>query len=416
MNFDNPAPSIQIALLVLAAVGVVWLFGQLMELIVFFWDTILIFFLAWLLTFTLRPLVDALSQDHAVTDPTGNVPLWERLGRWRGSRGLVTTVVYTALLLVLLTAGILVIPVAVTQFGQLAGRLPAYGAEVIAFFQQLQANNPVWLERLSQQAGEFGVNLEDAYRSIDLVGSAQSIAARLAQNTLGVATGFATVLADMFLVMIISFYMTLDTPRLSRGFIGIVPQRWQDECEVLFKSVDRTFGGFIRSQLLMALISTLGTLVVMQAAGLGFVVVVSLFAGLVMLIPYIGAPIALFLPTLIALFQSGLTPAILVFLALLALQQLVLHIMMPRIMSETMGMHPLMVFAALFIGVRVAGFWGALFGIPVVGVLAAMLNHIYTRNVLGVLAAGPQPPAVQTEANTPSEAPARVLEEREARS
>lgn len=416
MNFDDPAPSLRIALLILAAVGVVWLFGQLLELIVFFWDTILTFFLAWLLTFTLRPLVDALAQDGAEAYRSAGPSWLERLGRWRGSRGLVTAVVYTAVLLVLLTAGILVIPVAVSQFGQLAGRLPAYGGDVIAFFQRLQAENPVWLERVNQQASQFGVNLEDAYQSIDLVGGAQSIAARLAQNTLGIATGFATILADMFLVLIISFYMTLDTPRLSRGFIGMIPERWQDEVEVLFDSVDRTFGGFIRSQLLMAVISTLGTLVVMQLAGLGFVIVVSLFAGLIMLIPYIGAPIALFLPTLIALFQSGLVTAVLVFLVLLALQQLVLHVLMPRIMSQTMGMHPLMVFAALFIGVRVAGFWGALFGIPVVGVLAAMLNYIYIRNVLGAVPASTSPPPASDFESPRSETLAPALGEREAQS
>jgi predicted PurR-regulated permease PerM len=414
MNLDDPAPSLRIGLAILAAVGVVWLFSQLLELIVFFWDTILTFFLAWLLTFTLRPLVDTLAQDSSEAQQPADPSWLNRLGRWRGSRGLVTVVVYTAVLLVLLTAGILVIPVAVSQFGQLAGRLPAYGGEVIAFFQRVQADNPIWLERLNQQASEFGVNLEDAYQSIDLVGGAQSIAARLAQNTLGIATGFATVLGDMFLVLIISFYMTLDTPRLSRGFIGMVPERWQDEVEVLFASIDRNFGGFIRSQLLMAMISTLGTLVVMQLASLGFVIVVSLFAGLIMLIPYIGAPIALFLPTLIALFQSGFVTSVLVFLALLTLQQIVLHIMMPRIMSETMGMHPLLVFASLFIGVRVAGFWGALFGIPVVGVLVAMLNYIYTRNVLGLVPAATAPTLAPEFESPRSETPAPSLEEREA--
>lgn len=193
----------------------------------------------------------------------------------------------------------------------------------------------------------------------------------------------------------------------------MVPARWQDEVEVLFESIDRNFGGFIRSQLLMAVISTLGTLVVMQLAGLGFVIVVSLFAGLIMLIPYIGAPIALFLPTLIALFQSGFITAVLVFLALLALQQLVLHIMMPRIMSETMGMHPLLVFAALFIGVRVAGFWGALFGIPVVGVLVAMLNYIYTRNVLGLVPTSTSPEPASGFDSPRSETLTPALGERE---
>lgn len=388
MNFDEWSPALRAALWILAVAGSVWLLGQLLTLIAFFWDIILLFFLAWLLSFTLGPVVDQVSKApvpraliHRLHENKQDV--WaERLAGWRLSRLLATLLVYAGLVILLITAIIFIVPIAVTQFGQLVSRIPAYGAEMLAFFQRLQTENPAWLERINAQASQFGVDLGEAYRSLNIVGSAQSVAGRLAQNTLGIAAGFASLLADLFLVIILSFYITLDTARLSRWIISSIPGQWQDECQALFYYVDRTFGGFMRGQLLMAVVSSLGTMIIMQLAGLNFVVAVSLFAGTVMLIPVIGAPIALFLPVMIALFQSGLTTAIAVFISIFALQQLVLHIMMPRILSQTMGMHPLLVFAALLGGVRVAGFWGALFGIPVVGVLATMLNHIYHRNVL----------------------------------
>lgn len=411
MNFDDWPSTVRAGLWILAVVGGVWLLGQLLALIAFFWDIILLFFLAWLLSFTLRPIVDHLSATpvprpliHRLHD--SGQPAWaERLAGWQLPRLGATMLIYTALVVVLITALIFIVPIAVTQFGQLVSRLPTYGTEALDFFQQVQTENPAWLERLNAQAAQFGVNLGEAYRSLNIAGSMQSVAGRLAQNTLGIAAGFASLVADLFLVIILSFYFTLDTPRLSRWFINMIPVRWQDECQILFMSVDRTFGGFIRGQFLMAVVSSVGTMIVMQLAGLGFIVVVSLFAGTIMLIPVIGAPIALFLPSFIALFQSGLHTAVVVFIAILALQQLVLHIMMPRIMSQTMGMHPLLVFAALLVGVRVAGFWGALFGIPVVGVLAAMLNYIYQRNVLGVATTTPEiesTPDSKAVAPTPS--------------
>ncbi|MFQ5340916.1 MAG: AI-2E family transporter [Anaerolineae bacterium] len=396
MNLDEWSPTIRAALWILAVVGSVWLLGQLLSLIAFFWDIILLFFLAWLLAFTLRPVVDQLSMapvPRAVVRwlrENGHGVWAERLASWHLSRLLATLLVYAGLVVLLITAIIFIVPVAVTQTGQLVSRIPSYGAEILAFFQRLQTENPAWLERINTQAAQFGVDLGEAYRSLNITGSAQSIAGRLAQNTLGIAAGFASLLADLLLVIVLSFYITLDTARLSRWFISTVPGQWQDECQVLFDNVDQTFGGFMRGQLLMAVVSSLGTMVIMQIAGLNFIVAVSLFAGTIMLIPVIGAPVALFLPTLIALFQSGLNTAIVVFIAIFALQQAVLHIMMPRILSQTMGMHPLLVFAALLAGVRVAGFWGALFGIPVVGVLAATLNHLYYRNVLGVTTTPPE--------------------------
>lgn len=421
MNFDEWPTPLRVGLALLVTAGSIWLLGQLLAVIAFFWDIILVFFLAWLLSFTLRPLVDYLTK-HRILRPLirwlrehGDAEWAERFAGWRMSRTLSTILVYIGLVILLVTAIGFILPIAATQLGQLASRLPAYGGMVLDLFQRLQAENPAFLERMNAQAAQFGVDLEEAYQSLDIVSSVQSLGGRLAQNTFGIATGFASVLTDLLLVIIISFYMTLDTPRLSRWFIGMVPEEWQDECQVLFDNVDRTFGGFIRSQLLMAVISGVGTMLIMQVAGLGFVIVVSLFAGVIMLIPVIGAPIALFLPTLIALFQSGLNTAIVVFITILALQQLVLHIMMPRIMSETMGMHPLLVFAALLAGVRVAGFWGALFGIPVVGVLAAMLNYVYRRNVLGIV---PEP-AESPEASEPTPvvtAPSVKLEEQHTRS
>lgn len=396
MNLDEWSPTLRAALWILAITGSVWLLGQLMSIIAFFWDIILLFFLAWLLSFTLRPVVDQLSVSLVPRalirrlHEDGQAVWAERLAGWHVSRLPATLLVYGGLVVLLITAIIFIVPVAVTQTGQLVSRIPAYGAEMLAFFQRLQTENPAWLERIDAQAAQFGVDLREAYRSLNIMGSAQSIAGRLAQNTLGIAAGFASLMADLFLVIILSFYITLDTARLSRWFISTIPGQWQDECQVLFYNVDRTFGGFMRGQLLIAVVSSLGTMIIMQLASLNFVVAVSLFAGTIMLIPVIGAPIALFLPTLIALFQSGLNTAIAVFIGILALQQLVLHIMMPRILSQTMGMHPLLVFAALLAGVRVAGFWGALFGIPVVGVLAAMLNHIYYRNILGVSTTSPE--------------------------
>lgn len=421
MNYDRWPHVARVVIWLLAIVGAVWLLGQLLALLAFFWDIILLFFLAWLLSFTLRPIVDQLGKDP-IPQPVirwlqdrGQSSWVERLAGWHLSRSAATIVVYIGLVVLLTTAVVFIVPVAVTQFGQLASRLPAYGAEVLAFFQRVQTENPTWLERLNDQAADFGVDLEEAYRSLNIVDSVQSLGGRLAQNTLGVAAGFASFLGDLILVIILSFYMTLDMPRLSRWFVGMVPGQWQDECQILFQNIDRTFGGFVRGQLLMAVLSALGTMVIMQFASLGFVIVVSLFAGAVMLIPVIGAPIALFLPSLIALFQSGLNTAIAVFIAILALQQLLLHIMMPRIMSQMMGMHPLLVFAALLMGVRVAGFWGALFGIPVVGVLAAMLNYIYQRDVLG-LTTEPSEAAPAPESEPIVTAPPAKLEEQQTRS
>jgi predicted PurR-regulated permease PerM len=64
--------------------------------------------------------------------------------------------------------------------------------------------------------------------------------------------------------------------------------------------------------------------------------------------------------------------AIWVIAILFVFQFVIVNVLMPRMMSEAVGLHPLLVFAAILFSVKVAGCWGAFFGIPVAGVMWAM--------------------------------------------
>lgn len=365
---------------ILAVIGTLWLANWLWNMASHLADIILLFFLAWLVAFTLSPLVEKISQGELAEFIAkgfrwlGAARIANRVQRFRLPRGLAVALMYLVLAVVLAMSGLILIPTVVSQLAQLAqlaNRLPNYLAQA-----------PEWLERLQAELMARGLEVDLTLASQlreQLLRTVQTGAARFAQNALGLATRLASLLADFFLVLILSFYMTLDGPRLSRRFLELVPPDWRDEAIFFIESVDQTFGGFVRGQLVMAVLSALGTMVIMRWAGLTFILAVSLFCGLVMLIPIVGAPVALFLPVILALIQKTPGTAFSVGLALFGLQQIVLHILMPRILSQAMGMHPLLVFAALLIGVRVAGFWGALFGIPVIGVVYAMAAFFYER-------------------------------------
>jgi predicted PurR-regulated permease PerM len=66
-------------------------------------------------------------------------------------------------------------------------------------------------------------------------------------------------------------------------------------------------------------------------------------------------------------------------ITLFLFQFVITNVVMPRVLSSAVGMHPLLVLGALLIGVKIAGFWGAFFGIPVVGVLWAMFTYFFER-------------------------------------
>ena len=61
-------------------------------------------------------------------------------------------------------------------------------------------------------------------------------------------------------------------------------------------------------------------------------------------------------------------------IALIALQQVIFNVLAPRILSQQVGLHPLLVFFAVLTGARVAGIWGAIFGVPIVAVVMTMIS------------------------------------------
>jgi predicted PurR-regulated permease PerM len=355
------------AIILVAISAAIFLFEKVWQLSDFFGDIILIFALAWLIAFVLEPLVDGLSNRLALRifarwirqragDRVANA-----LESFRLPHGLAISLVYLGLVVILVVIGIFLVPMIVTQLSQLGAKLPEYIAQA-----------PDWLEALQEKLARLNiyVDLTSIYRPEEMSRRAETIGGAIIQNALVVVTQVASGVANVFVIIILSFYMMLDGKRVAQQALALIPAEYHDELSVAAKSIERTFGGFIRGQLAMALFYAAFVIVVMTFAELGFAVAIGSLAGLIMFIPVIGAPIAMVLPAIIALFQSpGLALWMLVIMTVY--QQILLHILMPKIMSEVVGMPPLLILAAIMISVRLIGVWGFIFGIPVAGGLYA---------------------------------------------
>lgn len=323
------------------AVGL-YLVGQIWQLVVHFGDIIILFFLAWLLAFALLPVVRFL-EEHL---PIG--------------RALAAAGVYAVLLVCLAALVVLVIPLLIDQTAQLAAQLPTLAASIPGRLAQLQQvfdqhNVPIDAgslvgPSLSQQAGQVGRDL--------------------VENSVAVASEVANGLFRFTLVLILSFYFVLDGDRFLAQLLAAVPEHFADDANLFVVGIDRSFGGFLRGTAIQMLILALGTAAIMTASGLKYVLLASLFAGIVMVVPFIGPALALVLPLLIAVFSNlPTTQLVLVLVALALLQFLVMNVIAPAVMGETVGLHPLFVFLGLLVGMHEAGLAGAVFGVPVVAVM-----------------------------------------------
>jgi len=393
-----------------ATAAAVFLLEKGWQIATLFSQTILLFALAALLAFIFNPLVVGLSANpipaplRKLAARTWGANVGRALERFHLPRSLAVVIVYCGLILILAAIVFLLLPIVVSQLIQLGMNLPEYTTQVPSLLLS-------WQNRL--QSVGIKVDLLAMITSGEVVLRVQSMATGVVQNTLGFASSLASFLSSTLIILFLSFYMMLDGGRLVTHCIVLIPHDWQDEAWFLLREVDRTFGGFVRGQLIQAILFAIVTGVVMWAGGLSFVVIASLGSALLMIIPLIGVVLSLLPPVVIALFQSP-ENAWWILLILLIYQQFLINVVMPRVLSEVVGMHPLLIFGALLAGMRVAGLWGAFFGIPVAGVLYSLVAFFVARlRKTGQLAgdvpaerlgafSSPAPPAPFTEESPPA--------------
>jgi predicted PurR-regulated permease PerM len=200
---------------------------------------------------------------------------------------------------------------------------------------------------------------------------------------------FQAILINAVLVLILAFYMTLDGHKLMRRALSYLPPSIGEIMTDVNVIINRKFGGYLRGQLILA--ASYGLLTYIIIAGFGvrdYAVVLATIAAVMMLIPYIGAIAAVAIPMagyVLAHVMDINFPVggvVLLFLFLFVAQHIVLNLLAPRVMSSAVGMHPILVILGLLLGTKVAGLWGAVFGVPIFGVLLSTTDLVY-RRVMG---------------------------------
>ena len=224
----------------------------------------------------------------------------------------------------------------------------------------------------------------------------QLITSRLTPSNLSTsATAFLsflgtlnTLFLNVVIVLILAFYMMLDGHKLVRQVLAYFPPAVDEVMEDFHLIINRKFGGYLRGQFILALSYGLLTYIISVGFGLSYTVLLAVLAAVMMLIPFIGA-IAAIVPPLVAFVlmhvaEPTVFPVVrfvLLFVFLVVAQHIVINLLAPRVMSTAMGMHPLLVLLGLLLGAKLAGIWGAIFGVPVLGVALDMVDVIY-RHVM----------------------------------
>ncbi len=208
---------------------------------------------------------------------------------------------------------------------------------------------------------------------------ANAFAVSLATNLVSIILIVTDAIVNILLVVVLSFYLTLDGKRIRSSIVGLAPKRSMPHVRLFEDALNRVVGNYIRGQLSLAAI--IGIL-----AGVGcyflhlnnFALIIGVLAFLFETIPMVGPALASIPAILISLLLPDPFPrtyAIIVYFIII--QMIESNILGPRIVGHAVGLHPVASILALVIGAQLFGAFGALLATPIVAAFWVVIASLY---------------------------------------
>jgi predicted PurR-regulated permease PerM len=207
--------------------------------------------------------------------------------------------------------------------------------------------------------------------------------ARLRENsgplTHGVQSGavlLGEIITGLILTVLLTFFFLKDGQRMWRWITGFVSPERRGSWDEVGERVYVALGGYVRGIALVGLVDAILIGIALLLIGVPLIVPLMVLTFLGAFLPLIGAFLAGLAAVLIALVSNGLVAALLVFGAIVLVQQVEGHLLYPLLMGRTVHLHPAVIILALGVGGIVAGIIGVFLAVPVAGVISVILSYV----------------------------------------
>lgn len=301
-------------------------------------------------------------------------PVADRLENLGLSRIAATSVITLSAVLIFVVLALAVVPTLIKQALQLVNVAPEYARNIGGF---LTERFPTLL------------NEESALRqSLDALGQTiQSRGAELLQTAVTSALSFVNVIVLLVITPVVAVYLLLDWDNMIAKIDSLLPRDHAPTIRMLASDIDATLAAFIRGMGTVCLILGSYYAIALMLAGLQFGLVVGFIAGLVTFIPYLGALIGGALAIGLALFQFwGDWLSVGIIAAIFAVGQVLEgNVITPKLVGDSVGLHPVWLLLALSVFGAIFGFVGMLVAVPVaaaLGVIARFAVKKYRNSLL----------------------------------
>ncbi|MDJ0665009.1 MAG: AI-2E family transporter [Acidimicrobiia bacterium] len=282
---------------------------------------------------------------------------------------------FMLMLAVIAGIGLAVTPLVADQGSELANRFP-----------EIYEDSVAEIEDLAESLGFGDVDIWSYDRLQDFLHDpeAQDQILSVVWDRLGeVTTGVLETILVFVLAPVVAFYLLIDLPRVREEATALIPERHKAEVLHVSSRLAEAVGGFLRGQMLVALIVGIMTSVGFLMIGLDFWLIIGMIAGFLNIIPFVGPWVGGFLGVTVGFVTADLRTAILAAIVALVVQQIDNHLISPNVLRATVHLHPAVIILLILLGGALGGIWGVLLVVPIAAMLKILVGHLWRTRVLG---------------------------------
>lgn len=334
-----------------------------------FWGIALALFIAFLMVFSsiLLPFVAGMALAYFLD------PVADRLERLGLSRMLATVVILIAFVIVFVLALVIIIPVLANQISDFIAHLPGYVSQLQALIAssgdtflpdwvsgQIAAIKENFSKYLAEGAGFLGTLVNQIWNS---------------------GKALVDIISLFVLTPVVAFYLLLDWDRMVERVDSWVPRDHVETVRKIASDMNDAISGFVRGQGSLCIILALYYGIGLSLAGLNFGLLIGLFTGAISFIPYIGSILGLVLAVGVALVQfwPDYPMVILILVIFFSGQFIEGNILQPKLVGNSVGLHPVWLMFALVAFGALFGFVGLMVAVPAAAVVGVLVRFALGR-------------------------------------
>ena len=297
-------------------------------------------------------------------------------GKKRGSRrGAAVAITCVAAFLVIFVI-LSVVVSAVTRSLRLASL-----DDLVIMVQSFSASLTGLQQMITARLNEMNISTAEVEKAMNSIGSMiGNLSKGLSSGLTNAISHIGGFLTSLLFAVIFAIYFLLDGKGLvrywNRVLLAIGGRKVRREFHVLVKDADSVFSGYIRGQLIDALLMAVLVSASLSLIGVKYAVIIGVLSGIGNLIPYVGPVVAYGSTLLVCIIAGDFRRLLVAVVVLFVIQTVDGNVINPRLLSSSIDVHPMLVIAALIVGGSIGGIVGMLFAVPVAAFLRIQFDKI----------------------------------------